>query len=178
MRIAFRVLQAWMLPLLVQEQEAERQTALRVLHLDRACATTPSLLRLLSDRSVSVEKRLSWLKETLTLSSGDVLADCFRRMLEQNGFSTWSRFFYEYLRLRERLGLGRLCVVRTALPLGEEQQADLETSLEKRFSEPVILAPTVDASVGAGVRLQSPDGWTFDASLEGRLSRLATALAT
>ncbi len=116
--------------------------------------------------------------EALDLTSDSEVMNVLSRLLSEGGFTLWTKFFYEYLRIRERLGYGKMYLVLSSQPLPAHEAKMLEKKLETRFSEPATIYALVDSSVRAGFRVESPDGWQLDASVEGRLNRLALVLAS
>jgi F-type H+-transporting ATPase subunit delta len=65
--------------------------------------------------------------------------------------------------------------VLTAMALSEEQQAQLQKSLAKRFGADIELATQIDETLLAGVIVRAGDQ-VIDASARGRLQRLAQTM--
>lgn len=83
------------------------------------------------------------------------------------------RRHFEELVLRQR-GIAR-AEVRTALPLDEQDRADLERSLEHLAGRQVEFTEVVDPSLIGGVAVRIGDR-LYDASVRGRLERLRARL--
>lgn len=177
MRLSAQRLRELLRPLLQLPSEQEGGTALTLLRLSTALALAPKTLRTLADRAIPVAERLGWLTSTLQLPSGSVLELFFAGLLKNEAFAQWNSLFQEYLRLRQRLGRARLYTAHTAVPLSTQEIDQLTQTLTQRFEAPALVDVQVDPTVGAGLRLEAPDGWEYDDSLTGRLTRLATTLA-
>ncbi len=178
MRFSARQFQTWSAPVLQLPAEAEQRAALELFRLDQAFSAEPRLLRRLADRSLTIDERMAWLERVLSLESDQPLAQVLRMLMQENGFTVWSTFFHEYLRVRERIGLGRVFLVRSQTALTPTEETAIRTDLESRFSQPATIAFKQSDDVKGGVEIESPDGWVLDATIAGRLSRLAIALAS
>lgn len=176
MRYSPRLFRAWTDPIRHLTADEERSLAFQLLSLDLAFKERPMTLRRLSDPSLPVEVRLGWIKEGLPGTVDSPCLSLIAQMLRENGFAKWSTFFHDYLRFRVQTRLGRLYLVKSHTTLSPEEHQRIGSYLEERFSEPASLYPIVDQTLKAGIRLESLDGWVLDASLVGRLTRLASSL--
>lgn len=68
-------------------------------------------------------------------------------------------------------GEARPVVVRSSVPLQNEELRSLRERLEKRFGAPVTLTEVADATAVGGFVLRSGD-WEYDATIQGKVSRL------
>lgn len=177
MRLSAQRLRVLLQPLLELSPEQEGEAALTLLRFSSALALAPKVLRSLADRSTPTNERASWLTSTLGVSKGSALDHFFSALLENEAFTNWTRLFQEYLRLRQRLGFARLYTAYSAIDLSQQELTQLTETLTKRFETPALVEVRIDPTVGAGLRLETPDGWEYDDSLTGRLTRLATTLA-
>lgn len=87
------------------------------------------------------------------------------------------RFIARYQDMRQRLGQARTVVAASAIPLATEDRKKLQSILEKKWGMNVSLEERTDPSLIGGLRLRSGD-WQFDASVRGRLERLAQHLTS
>lgn len=177
MRHSLRHIQQWFLPLFSLSSQDDERVVSALARLERVFQANPSLVRSLSDRSIPVDVRLDWLVQALQLKKSEPLFVSLQLLVERQGFVNWSIFFQEYLRMRKRLGLRHLYTLFSFVPLSTEQKTALHKQLEEQFSFPIIFECVLDPGLGGGFRVESPDGWVLDASVTGRLNRLAHALA-
>jgi F-type H+-transporting ATPase subunit delta len=82
------------------------------------------------------------------------------------------RFLTRYQDMRQRLGKARTVIAESPQPLAAEDRKKLQTILEKKWGMDVSLEEQTVPSLIGGLRLRSGD-WQFDASVRGRLERLA-----
>jgi len=177
MRYSQRLFAGWVDPLRALSSEEEQRAVFQLLALDRVFKEKPLVARRFADRSLSREVRAGWLMQAAALKASDPVMLVVERLLGEEGMGLWSAFFHDYLRFRERRGLGRLYLVKSQSALTDAEQKQLQLFLEKRFSQPATLYPINDPTVKAGARIESLDGWVLDATLEGRLNRLVLSLA-
>lgn len=177
MRYSQRLFAGWVVPLRALSSEEEQRAVFQLLALDRVFKEKPLVARRFADRSLSKEVRTSWLIQTMGLSVSDPVILVVQRLLAEEGMGLLPAFFQDYLRFRERRGLGRLYLVKTQSALTDAERKQIQLFLEKRFSQPATLYPISDPTVKAGARIESLDGWVLDATLEGRLNRLVLSLA-
>ncbi|HEY7451757.1 MAG TPA: ATP synthase F1 subunit delta [Candidatus Limnocylindria bacterium] len=78
--------------------------------------------------------------------------------------------------VRRQRGIAR-AEVRTALPLGDQDRADLERTLERLAGRQVEFTETVDPGLIGGISVRIGDR-LYDASVRGRLERLRARLTT
>ena len=178
MMLSQRTLHGWITPLLRLPAQEEQEAMRVILRLNEAIKQAPRLGRTLADRSISLETRLGWLQKALSLTTTHPLHAFFQAALQEEGFAHWSKVFAEYVRLRERLGLGGVFLLKSAAPLDADEQHKIQARLEAHFLQPALLEAVIDTKLTAGVRLESLDGWVYDDTIHGRLQRLATTLSS
>lgn len=178
MRYSAHLFQGWVYELRDLSAQVEQSVLFQLLTLDRVFVSHPAILRRLSDRGVPHEVRLNWLTEAMKHDLLPPLRNAIQYLLTHEAFSQWSKFFHDYLRFRERRGLGRLYLLSSHAQLSSKEEQRVQTFIEQRFSEPAHLYPVIDPHLAAGVRVESLDGWMLDATVAGRLTRLASSLVS
>ncbi len=138
-------------------------------------AQAPNIRRSLSDTNTSIEARLDLVKRAL----GDFLSPPLRKLLEtmlREHALEWLPGLVDHLTaLRERHGVAREVTVMSAVPLEGDEREELRSALEKKWQTPVLLNEQLNPALIGGLQLRTHD-WYFDASIQGRTTRLAQNL--
>lgn len=93
-------------------------------------------------------------------------------LMRENAIAELPRFLARFQEMRQRLGQARTVVAESPRPLAPDDRKKLQTVLEKKWGMDVSLEERTDPSLIGGLRLRSGD-WQFDATVRGRLERLA-----
>jgi len=93
-------------------------------------------------------------------------------LIREGAMAELPRFLTRYQDMRQRLGKARTVIAESPQPLAAEDRKKLQTILEKKWGMDVSLEEQTVPSLIGGLRLRSGD-WQFDASVRGRLERLA-----
>jgi ATP synthase F1 delta subunit len=128
----------------------------------------------LEDVSVPVSSRRDALKEAFPQAAGETVN--FLSLLAQDGRVGDVETLKTHLRaaVAEKQGK-RHALVTSASPLTAKDLDRIAASLGKKLGTDVLLEEQTDPKLLAGFRVTS-NGWTFDASLKGKLDRLQHAL--
>lgn len=143
-----------------------------------ACAdvilSTKQLRSFLDDVSVPINTRREALKIAIPKAADETIN--FISLLAQEGQIDHLDGLQAHIRTAAATKEGkRHALVTTAAPLTAKDLKRIEDALSKKLGSDIHLEEKTDPSLLAGFRIHA-DGWTFDASLKGRLDRLQSAL--
>ncbi|HEU0050435.1 MAG TPA: ATP synthase F1 subunit delta [Patescibacteria group bacterium] len=96
-------------------------------------------------------------------------------LLRERALQDLDQFIERFKIVRRRLNQAREIEAISAIPLTDEEKKKIKSVLERQWGLAVSLSTQVDPSMIGGLRLQSGD-WQFDATVRGRLDRLAQKL--
>jgi F-type H+-transporting ATPase subunit delta len=135
---------------------------------------TKQLRSFLEDVSVPISARRDALKEAFPSATSETVN--FLTLLAQDGRAGELEALKTHIRSASAGKKGkRHALVTSASPLTAQDLDRIAKSLGKKLGTDIQLEEQTDPSLLAGFRISS-DGWTFDASLKGKLDRLQHAL--
>lgn len=136
--------------------------------------STKQLQSFLSDVSVPINTRREALKTAFPKAADETIN--FFSLLAHEGEISQLDGLQTHIRTAAAAQKGkRHALVTTAAPLTAKDLKRIEDALSQKLGSDVSLEEKTDPSLLAGFRINA-DGWTFDASLKGRLDRLQHAL--
>lgn len=135
---------------------------------------TRELRAFLEDSSVSIASRRSALTEAFPGAAGETIN--FFTLLARDGRVGDLEALKTSVRTADAAKHGkRHATVTSASSLTAQDRDRIAKSLGKKLGTDIQLEEKTDPSLLAGFRITS-DGWTYDASLKGKLDRLQHAL--
>jgi F-type H+-transporting ATPase subunit delta len=143
-----------------------------------ACATTINAIKqlraFLDDVSVPINIRRDALKTAFPKAETETIN--FIALLAQDGLIDKLEHLQTLIRSAAAVRHNkRHAIVTAAVTLTDKDLDRISNALAKKLGSDIQLEERTDPSLLTGLRVEA-DGWTFDASLKGRLDRLHHAL--
>ncbi len=96
-------------------------------------------------------------------------------LLREQQLGEIEAFIHRIKATRRRLSIARDVLVTTPIPLHPGERKRIEATLEKKWGMHITLTEKIDPSMIGGLCFSAGD-WQFDATIRGRLDRLAQFL--
>jgi F-type H+-transporting ATPase subunit delta len=110
---------------------------------------------------------------------GDTLNDVGRKfvstVVEAGRAKLLPQIYSQFETLKNEAENAAVAVIRTAMPLTEEQRASFSQSLQRKFGKTIQIKETVDESLIAGAIISVGDQ-VIDGSAKGRLAAMAVGV--
>lgn len=130
---------------------------------------------LASDRTIVIELAPRALQAACGKRFHPVALHALLALLRRGLLSELEAFVQDVIALARERAQHAEVRVRSAFPLRDEERSDIRKKLEKKFHGTVALEEQIDSSLLGGLFLESA-GWTFDATIRGKVERLHQAL--
>ena len=145
--------------------------------LSRAFLENPEIRDRVLHASSPLAKRLAMLEAALKEKVSAPVGRTMLILLRDRALPELPKFIERFKAERKRLELARDVVVSSAVELTEDERKQLKAALEKKWGLYVSLTEKIDPTMMGGLRLRAGD-WQYDATVRGRLLRLARRLKT
>ncbi|WP_092630061.1 F0F1 ATP synthase subunit delta [Actinopolyspora mzabensis] len=164
--------------LLVQAERAGRLDAVEdeLFRLGRIIGGQPELERLLSDPTADATGKGAVIQQLVGGRVEDVTERLVRQLVEQSSGQHLSEGLEELAELSAKRRERSVAHVRSAIPLSDEQQQRLASTLQRIYARPIAVHLEVDPQIGGGLVIRVGEE-VIDGSTSGRLQALRRDLS-
>jgi F-type H+-transporting ATPase subunit delta len=150
-------------------------TRSELLAFSRAVQANPDLRSTLANALLPADTRNGIVDQLLNGKASDVTRSIISLIVSAGRAGDLSEIVDEFVTRAARSSGKRLAVVRSAVPLSEEQQARLARALAQQAGGPVELQTEIDPSVVGGV-LTTIGDTVIDGTVRSRINKMREAL--
>lgn len=145
--------------------------------LEELFASNPSILKDLSETSVSVETRCAAFEKAVGNSLHPYVVHAAQMLITKNALAEFASFKEAVTDIAEKKGVYRQIEVISAEALDQEQIGTIKKTLGTKLGGTVSIKPQIQPAILGGIICRGKE-WTIDASIRNRIQSLQKNLAS
>ncbi len=131
----------------------------------------PSLIQLLQDGLMPIQKRLEALDKTVGKEIHEYSRNTIALLIQNNSLNDFKTFLQTLETVAREISNHYECTITTAVEIDDNTKKQIQQALEKRFKGTVRIQTEVDSSIVGGLVVRCGD-WKYQSTIQSKLQQL------